>query len=144
MRTSPVCFDAGETDNGMPYFVMELVKGRSITSYCNQNELDLRHRLELFIPVCQAVHYAHQKSIIHRDLKPANILITDEGDRITPKVIDFGIAKVVEGRDISQADFTGVDQLVGTPGYISPEQIEHGSSHVDTRSDVYALGGHPL
>jgi serine/threonine protein kinase len=77
-------FDAGETDNGMPYFVMELVKGRSITSYCNQNELDLRHRLELFIPVCQAVHYAHQKSIIHRDLKPANILITDEGDRITP------------------------------------------------------------
>lgn len=134
-------FDAGETDNGMPYFVMELVKGRSITSYCNQNELDLRHRLELFIPVCQAVHYAHQKSIIHRDLKPANILITDEGDRITPKVIDFGIAKVVEGRDISQADFTGVDQLVGTPGYISPEQIEHGSSHVDTRSDVYALGG---
>lgn len=134
-------FDAGETDNGMPYFVMELVKGRSITSYCNQNELDLRHRLELFIPVCQAVHYAHQKSIIHRDLKPANILITDEGERITPKVIDFGIAKVVEGRDISQADFTGVDQLVGTPGYISPEQIEHGSSHVDTRSDVYALGG---
>jgi serine/threonine protein kinase/WD40 repeat protein len=134
-------FDAGETDKGMPYFVMELVKGRSITSYCNQNELDLRHRLELFIPVCQAVHYAHQKSIIHRDLKPANILITDEGDRITPKVIDFGIAKVVEGRDISQADFTGVDQLVGTPGYISPEQIEHGSSHVDTRSDVYALGG---
>jgi hypothetical protein len=113
-------FDAGETDNGMPYFVMELVKGRSITSYCNQNELDLRHRLELFIPVCQAVHYAHQKSIIHRDLKPANILITDEGERITPKVIDFGIAKVVEGRDISQADFTGVDQLVGTPGYISP------------------------
>lgn len=134
-------FDAGETETGMPYFVMELVKGRSITSYCKSNELDLRHRLELFIPVCQAVHYAHQKSIIHRDLKPANILITDEGGRITPKVIDFGIAKVVEGRDISQADFTGVDQLVGTPGYISPEQIEHGSSHVDTRSDVYALGG---
>ena len=134
-------FDAGETENGMPYFVMELVKGRSITSYCKTNELDLHHRLELFIPVCQAVHYAHQKSIIHRDLKPANILITDEGGRITPKVIDFGIAKVVEGRDISQADFTGVDQLVGTPGYISPEQIEHGSSHVDTRSDVYALGG---
>ncbi|MBL9183917.1 MAG: protein kinase [Verrucomicrobiaceae bacterium] len=133
-------FDAGETEAGMPYFVMELVKGRSITSYCKTNELDLRHRLELFVPVCQAVHYAHQKSIIHRDLKPANILITDEGGRITPKVIDFGIAKVVEGRDISQADFTGIDQLVGTPGYISPEQIEHGSSHVDTRSDVYALG----
>ncbi|MFM7604494.1 MAG: serine/threonine protein kinase, partial [Prosthecobacter sp.] len=133
-------FDAGETEVGMPYFVMELVKGRSITSYCRHNELDLRHRLELFIPVCQAVHHAHQKSIIHRDLKPSNILITDEGGRITPKVIDFGIAKVVEGRDISQADFTGIDQLVGTPGYISPEQIEHGSSRVDTRSDVYALG----
>jgi serine/threonine protein kinase/WD40 repeat protein len=132
--------DAGETDRGLPYFVMELVKGRSITSYCSQNEIDLLHRLELFIPVCQAVHHAHQKSIIHRDLKPSNILITDEGGRITPKVIDFGIAKVLEGRDISQADFTGVDQLVGTPGYISPEQIEHGSSHVDTRSDVYALG----
>ncbi|MBL9132968.1 MAG: protein kinase, partial [Verrucomicrobiaceae bacterium] len=133
-------FDAGETDMGLPYFVMELVKGRSITSYSKQNDLDLRHRLELFIPVCQAVHHAHQKSIIHRDLKPSNILISDEGGRITPKVIDFGIAKVIEGRDISQADFTGVDQLVGTPGYISPEQIEHGSSHVDTRSDVYALG----
>lgn len=133
-------FDAGETEVGMPYFVMELVKGRSITSYCRHNELDLRHRLELFIPVCQAVHHAHQKSIIHRDLKPSNILITDEGGRITPKVIDFGIAKVVEGRDISQADFTGIDQLVGTPGYISPEQIENGSSRVDTRSDVYALG----
>ena len=132
--------DAGETDKGIPYFVMELVKGRSITRYCNQNAIDQRHRLELMIPVCEAVHHAHQKSIIHRDLKPANILITDDGGKITPKVIDFGIAKVLEGRDISQADFTGVDQLVGTPGYISPEQIEHGSSHVDTRSDVYALG----
>ncbi len=132
--------DAGETDVGLPYFVMELVKGRSITSYCRQNELDVRHRLELFIPVCQAVHHAHQKSIIHRDLKPANILVADENGSIIPKVIDFGIAKVLEGRDASLADFTGVDQLVGTPGYISPEQIEHGSSHVDTRSDVYALG----
>ena len=132
--------DAGETESGMPYFVMELVKGRSITTYCNQNELDVRQRLELFVPVCQAVHHAHQKGIIHRDLKPSNVMVCDEAGKITPKVIDFGIAKVLEGRDISQAEFTGVDQLVGTPGYISPEQIEHGSSHVDTRSDVYALG----
>jgi serine/threonine protein kinase/WD40 repeat protein len=133
--------DAGETDIGAPYFVMEMVKGRSITSYCKQNDLDLRQRLGLFIPVCRAVNHAHQKGIIHRDIKPGNIMVMDEAGKAVPKVIDFGIAKVLEGEGSGHTIATGVDQLVGTPGYISPEQIENGSSHVDTRSDVYALGG---
>ncbi|MCF7787249.1 MAG: protein kinase [Prosthecobacter sp.] len=133
--------DAGETDIGAPYFVMELVKGRSITSYCKQNGLDLRQRLALFIPVCRAVNHAHQKGIIHRDIKPGNIMVMDEAGKAVPKVIDFGIAKVMEGEGSGHTIATGVDQLVGTPGYISPEQIENGSSFVDTRSDVYALGG---
>lgn len=133
--------DAGETDIGAPYFVMEMVKGRSITQYCKQNEFDLRQRLALFIPVCRAVNHAHQKGIIHRDIKPGNIMVMDEAGKAVPKVIDFGIAKVLEGEGSGHTIATGVDQLVGTPGYISPEQIENGSSHVDTRSDVYALGG---
>ena len=133
--------DAGETDIGAPYFVMEMVKGRSITSYCKQNDLNLRQRLALFIPVCRAVNHAHQKGIIHRDIKPGNIMVMDEAGKAVPKVIDFGIAKVLEGEGSGHTIATGVDQLVGTPGYISPEQIENGSSHVDTRSDVYALGG---
>ena len=133
--------DAGETDIGAPFFVMEMVKGRSITSYCKQNELNLRQRLALFIPVCRAVNHAHQKGIIHRDIKPGNIMVMDEAGKAVPKVIDFGIAKVLEGEGSGHTIATGVDQLVGTPGYISPEQIENGSSHVDTRSDVYALGG---
>lgn len=132
--------DAGETDMGAPYFAMELVKGRSITSYCRQNAFDVRQRLALFIPVCHAVHHAHQKGIIHRDLKPGNILVADEAGKAVPKVIDFGIAKVLEGEGSGHTIATGIDQLVGTPGYISPEQIEHGSAHMDTRSDVYALG----
>jgi serine/threonine protein kinase/WD40 repeat protein len=132
--------DAGETERGQSYFVMELVRGRSITTYCSKNELTLNQRLELFIPVCQAVNHAHQKGIIHRDLKPSNVMVMEENGTPIPKVIDFGIAKVLEQKDASQTLATGMDQLVGTPGYISPEQIEHGSSHVDTRSDVYALG----
>ncbi len=132
--------DAGETDIGAPYFAMELVKGRSITTYCKQNHFDLHQRLALLIPVCQAVHHAHQKGIIHRDLKPGNILVADEGGKAVPKVIDFGIAKVFEGEGSGHTIATGIDQLVGTPGYISPEQIEHGSAHMDTRSDVYSLG----
>ncbi len=132
--------DAGETERGQPYFVMELVRGRSITSYASKKNLTLNQRLELFIPVCQAVNHAHQKGIIHRDLKPSNVMVMEEDGNSVPKVIDFGIAKVLEQKDVSQTLATGMDQLVGTPGYISPEQIEHGSSHVDTRSDVYALG----
>ena len=132
--------DAGETERGQPYFVMELVRGRSITSYSSKKNLTLNQRLELFIPVCQAVNHAHQKGIIHRDLKPSNVMVMEENGQPMPKVIDFGIAKVLEQKDASVTLATGMDQLVGTPGYISPEQIEHGSSHVDTRSDVYALG----
>jgi serine/threonine protein kinase/WD40 repeat protein len=132
--------DAGETERGQPYFVMELVRGRSITSYAREKKLSLRRRIELFIPVCQAVNHAHQKGIIHRDLKPSNVMVMEEDGVPVPKVIDFGIAKVLEQKNVSDTLMTGMDQLVGTPGYISPEQIEHGSSHVDTRSDVYALG----
>lgn len=132
--------DAGETERGLPYFVMELVRGRSITSYSSKKGLTTEQRLELFIPVCHAVHHAHQKGIIHRDLKPSNVMVMEENGQPVPKVIDFGIAKVLEQNDPRQTLATGMDQLVGTPGYISPEQIEHGSSHVDTRSDVYALG----
>jgi WD40 repeat protein len=132
--------DAGQTERGQPYFVMELVRGRSITRYCSKYELSLAQRIELFIPVCSAVHHAHQKGIIHRDLKPSNVLVMEEGGVPSPKVIDFGIAKVLERKVTAHTLDTGMDQLVGTPGYISPEQIEFGSSHVDTRSDVYALG----
>lgn len=132
--------DAGETERGLPYFVMELVRGKSITSYCREHSLNLQQRIELFLPVCAAVHHAHQKGIIHRDLKPSNVLVMEEDGAPVPKVIDFGIAKLLEPKDISQSLDTGMNQLVGTPGYISPEQIEFGSSHVDTRSDVYALG----
>ncbi|HRJ10881.1 MAG TPA: serine/threonine-protein kinase, partial [Prosthecobacter sp.] len=132
--------DAGETAAGQPYFVMELVRGMSITKHTREKHLPLRARLELFIPVCHAVNHAHQKGIIHRDLKPSNIMVMEEDGAPVPKVIDFGIAKVLEQKDASQTLATGMDQLVGTPGYISPEQIQHGSSHVDTRSDVYALG----
>ena len=132
--------DGGETERGMPYFVMELVRGRSITAYAKEKQLSIRDRIELFIPVCQAVNHAHQKGIIHRDLKPSNVMIMEDGEAPVPKVIDFGIAKVLEQNGLSQTLMTGMDQLVGTPGFISPEQIQHGSSHVDTRSDVYALG----
>jgi serine/threonine protein kinase len=132
--------DAGETERGQPYFVMELVRGRSITSYAKKKELSIQQRIELFISVCHAVNHAHQKGIIHRDLKPSNVMVMEEDGVPVPKVIDFGIAKVLEQKNIRQTLATGMDQLVGTPGYISPEQIEHGSSHVDTRSDVYALG----
>jgi eukaryotic-like serine/threonine-protein kinase len=132
--------DAGETERGQPYFVMELVRGRSITSYSKKKELTIQQRIELFISVCHAVNHAHQKGIIHRDLKPSNVMVMEEDGVPVPKVIDFGIAKVLEQKNVSQTLATGMDQLVGTPGYISPEQIEHGSSHVDTRSDVYALG----
>lgn len=132
--------DAGETVRGQPYVVMELVRGCSITSYAKQHELSIQQRIELFIPVCHAVNHAHQKGIIHRDLKPSNVMVMEEDGQPTAKVIDFGIAKVLEQKNQGQSLTTGMDQLIGTPGFISPEQIMHGSSHVDTRSDVYALG----
>jgi serine/threonine protein kinase/tetratricopeptide (TPR) repeat protein len=132
--------DAGATDTGRPYFVMELVRGIKITDYCNQNHLDTRQRLELFIQVCRAVQHAHQKGIIHRDIKPSNILVTLHDGVPVPKVIDFGIAKATEGRLTDLTVYTELRQFIGTPAYMSPEQAEMSGLDIDTRSDIYSLG----
>ena len=125
---------------GRPYFVMELVRGIPITDYCDQAQLAIRERLELFIQVCQAVQHAHQKGIIHRDLKPTNVLVTLHDGVPVPKVIDFGIAKAIGQQLTEQTLYTGFAQMVGTPLYMSPEQAELSGLDVDTRSDVYSLG----
>jgi eukaryotic-like serine/threonine-protein kinase len=132
-------FDAGSTDSGRPYFVMELVDGIPITSYCDRNKLQLRQRLELFIGVCHAVQHAHQKGIIHRDLKPSNVLVATQDGVPAPKVIDFGIAKATN-QQLTDRTLTRFDQLVGTPLYMSPEQAELSGQDVDTRTDIYSLG----
>jgi eukaryotic-like serine/threonine-protein kinase len=132
--------DAGATETGRPYFVMELVHGVKITDYCDQNNLGTRQRLELFIQVCHAIQHAHQKGVIHRDIKPSNILVTLHDGVPAPKVIDFGIAKAIEGRLTEQTPFTACEQIVGTPAYMSPEQAEMSGLDVDTRSDIYSLG----
>jgi eukaryotic-like serine/threonine-protein kinase len=131
--------DAGSTQSGRPFFVMELVHGMAITAYCDAHQLSIRDRLELFIPVCQAVQHAHQKGIIHRDLKPSNILVEEFDDRPVPKVIDFGVAKAIDQGVLEKSTFTREGQIVGTPEYMSPEQAQS-SSLIDTRSDVYSLG----
>ncbi len=133
-------FDAGATDTGRPYFVMELVKGIPITEYCDNNNLDTQQRLELFIDVCKAVQHAHQKGIIHRDLKPSNVMITLHDGKPVPKVIDFGIAKATGQRLTEKTLFTRFAQMIGTPEYMSPEQAEFSGLDVDTRSDIYSLG----
>jgi len=133
-------FDAGTTSAGRPFFVMELVRGRRLTDFCDQQRLTLRERLELFLQVCGAVEHAHQKGIIHRDLKPANILVARQDGVAVPKVIDFGIAKAVEPRLNERTFSTVLGQFVGTPAYVSPEQAELGGHDVDTRSDIYSLG----
>jgi serine/threonine protein kinase/tetratricopeptide (TPR) repeat protein len=133
-------FDAGTTATGRPYFVMELVKGIPITDYCDQNHLSPRQRLELFIPVCQAVQHAHQKGIIHRDLKPSNVLVARYDDVPVPKVIDFGVAKATGPRLTERTLFTQFGQLVGTLEYMSPEQAAFNALDIDTRSDIYSLG----
>jgi hypothetical protein len=132
--------DAGATESGRPYFVMELVHGVKITDYCNQNHLDTRQRLELFIQICHAIQHAHQKGVIHRDIKPSNILVTLHDGMPMPKVIDFGIAKATEGRLTDNTLYTAYDQFIGTPSYMSPEQANIGGLDVDTRSDIYSLG----
>ena len=132
--------DAGATQNGRPYFVMELVRGVAITEFCDKNRFSIRQRLELFLEVCKAVQYAHQKGIIHRDLKPSNIMVTVKGDEPTIKVIDFGVAKAIDQRLTTRTLFTHFNQLVGTPQYMSPEQADMSVYDVDTRSDVYSLG----
>ncbi len=132
--------DGGATDTGRPYFVMDLVKGLPITTYCDQRQLSTRARLELFILVCQAVQHAHQKGVIHRDLKPSNILVTEQDDRPVPKVIDFGVARATQARLTEKTLFTHFNQAIGTPAYMSPEQTGLANLDIDTRSDVYALG----
>ena len=133
-------FDGGATENGRPYFVMELVRGIPLTTYCDTARLATRERLELFIYVCQAVQHGHQKGIIHRDLKPTNILVTEQDGRTIPKVIDFGIAKATEQKLTELTLFTRFNQMLGTPAYMSPEQAGLGSLDIDTRSDIYSLG----
>ena len=121
-------------------FVMELVRGVSLTEYCDRNQLSTRERLELFSTICQAVQHAHQKGIIHRDLKPSNILVTLHDGKPVPKVIDFGVAKALNQQLTEKTLFTAYGQMVGTPQYMSPEQAEMSGLDVDTRSDIYSLG----
>jgi len=132
--------DAGATETGRPYFVMELVKGVPITDYCDTVHLTPKERLELFIPVCQAIQHAHQKGIIHRDVKPSNVLVTMQDGKPVPKIIDFGIAKATEQRLTERSLFTQHGAIMGTLEYMSPEQAEMSAMDVDTRTDVYALG----
>ncbi len=133
-------FDSGETTTGRPYFAMELVRGIPITDFCDQCLLQVRERLELFLPVCQAVQHAHQKGVIHRDIKPSNVLVTLHDGTPLVKVIDFGIAKALDQQLTDKTLFTGFAQMLGTPMYMSPEQAALSNIDVDTRSDVYSLG----
>ncbi len=133
-------FDAGATESGRPYFVMELVQGVPLTQFCDANQLSPQERLQLFISVCQAVEHAHQKGIIHRDLKPSNILVTLHDGKPVPKVIDFGTAKALQQPLTEKTLFTGYGRLLGTPQYTSPEQAEMSGLEVDARADIYSLG----
>ncbi len=133
-------YDAGATDRGSPYFVMEWVSGVRITEYCDRHQLTLPQRLELFIQICHAIQHAHQKGVIHGDIKPSNILVSQQDDAPSPKVIDFGIARATEPRLTDHTRFTGCAQLIGTPAYMSPEQADLRTRDVDTRSDIYSLG----
>lgn len=132
--------DAGATDQGRPYFAMELVKGVPVTEYCNQTKMTTRERLELFVPICQAIQHAHQKGVIHRDIKPRNVMVTLIDGKPVPKVIDFGIAKAIDHRLTERTLFTRYGEFIGTPAYMSPEQAALSGMDVDTRSDVYSLG----
>ena len=132
--------DAGATETGRPYFVMELVRGIPITDYCDDASLDMRQRLSLFADVCRAVQHAHQKGIIHRDIKPSNVMVTLHDGKPVVKVIDFGIAKATDQKLTEKTLFTNYGQMVGTPVYMSPEQAAMSGLDVDTRSDVYSLG----
>src|SRR3954464_7135759 len=132
--------DGGTTAAGRPYFVMDLVKGVPITRCCDEHRLTPRQRLELFVPVCQAVQHAHQKGIIHRDLKPGNVLVAPYDGKPVIKVIDFGVAKATGQRLTDNTLFTEFGAVVGTPEYMSPEQAETNNQDIDTRSDIYSLG----
>src|SRR5262245_6945395 len=132
--------DAGTTDSGRPYFVMELVRGVPITQYCDESSLPIRDRLALFASVCQAIQHAHTKGIIHRDIKPTNVLVTRLDGQAVVKVIDFGVAKAVGQSLTEKTLFTEFAQMIGTPLYMSPEQAELSATDIDTRSDIYSLG----
>src|SRR5581483_6180103 len=132
--------DANKTENGRPYFVMELVKGIPITRFCDEQRLSLPQRLELFVQVCQAIQHAHQKGIIHRDIKPSNVLVASYDGKPVPKVIDFGVAKAMGQKLTERTLFTGFGGVVGTLPYMSPEQADLNTLDIDTRSDVYSLG----
>jgi len=132
--------DAGVTEKGRPYFVMEYVNGRRITAFCDRERLTIPERLRLFVDVCRAIQHAHQKGIIHRDLKPSNILVMRQDGAVIPKVIDFGVAKALSRQLTDHSIHTALDQLIGTPMYMSPEQAEMGGLDIDTRSDVYSMG----
>ena len=131
---------AGPIPAGRPYFVMELVKGQTVTKYCDEHKLSTSQRLELFIPICQAIQHAHQKGIIQRDIKPSNILVTLHDGVPVPKVIDFGIAKATQHDLTDKIVFTQFHQFMGTPAYMSPEQTAMDSTDIDSRSDIYSLG----
>jgi serine/threonine protein kinase len=132
--------EPGDVSSGRPFFVMDLVKGKPITKYCDEQRLTPRQRLELFLPVCQAVQHAHQKGIIHRDLKPSNILVALYDSKPMPKVIDFGVAKAAGQQLTERTLMTGFGVVVGTLEYMSPEQAELNQLDIDTRSDIYSLG----
>ena len=132
--------DAGTSERGRPYFVMEYVDGVPITQYCDRKALSTRERLQLFIPVCNALQHAHKKGIIHRDVKPSNVLVTEVDGKPVPKVIDFGVARATEQRSAECDAFTLSGQLIGTPEYMSPEQASLDSRDIDTGTDVYSLG----
>jgi serine/threonine protein kinase/tetratricopeptide (TPR) repeat protein len=132
--------DAGSTDSGRPYFVMELVRGIPVTEYCDKNQLAPKERLELFVTVCQAIQHAHQKGIIHRDVKPSNVLVTSHDGKPVAKVIDFGVAKAINQQLSERSIYTNFAQMIGTPLYMSPEQAEMSGLDIDTRSDIYSLG----
>ena len=133
-------FDAGSTPEGRPYFVMEYVAGMPITAYCDKHKLTMRQRMELFILVCEGVQHAHQKAIIHRDLKPSNILVTEIDGRAMPRIIDFGVAKATSQQLNAGTMYTRVGAVIGTLGYMSPEQADSAGEDIDTRTDVYSLG----
>jgi serine/threonine protein kinase/Tol biopolymer transport system component len=133
-------FDAGASESGRPYFVMELVQGVPITSYCDGNRLSTRERLDLFTNVCKAIHHAHEKGLIHRDIKPSNVMVTLHDGTPVPKIIDFGVAKATNQRLTEKTLFTAYGQFVGTPAYMSPEQAEMSGLELDRRSDIYSLG----
>ena len=132
--------DAGSTEAGRPFFVMDFVEGKPILEYCDEHELDTAARLEMFCSICRAIHHAHQKGIIHRDVKPTNVLVASSAGQAIPKVIDFGIAKATDADPAYQTLLTQQRQLVGTPAYMSPEQAEMGGTDLDTRTDIYSLG----